>query len=211
MQELFETGVNQNADGLPRIVDADIVFTGAPYIMYEQFQLDNNFKTYLEGTMQSKDMLRTEIKPTPYQKLFELITGTESRVVDFTGANKQFSFFAISLVYDKSDQNKSIYHSYNVELASKKIKSITLENAPNTYSTFNTEKFGTDDSHNKFLLYNQFVVWYCKGSSIGPLSDYANNPVFQGLPSISEYFTSAHEKIFIDLRRGKGYANEIEN
>ena len=72
MQELFETGVNQNADGLPRIVDADIVFTGTPYIMYEQFQLDNNFKTYLEGTMQSKDMLRTEIKPTPYQNCSNL-------------------------------------------------------------------------------------------------------------------------------------------
>ena len=33
MQRLFETNVNQNVDVLPRTVDADIVFTGAPYIM----------------------------------------------------------------------------------------------------------------------------------------------------------------------------------
>ena len=60
--------VNQNAGALPRTVDADIVFTGALYIMYEQFQLDDNFKTYLEGTLQSQYMLRMRIKPTPYQK-----------------------------------------------------------------------------------------------------------------------------------------------
>ena len=64
MQKLFETNVNQNVDALRRIVDADIVFTGAPYIMYEQFQLDDNFKTYLEGAMQSQHVLRTGIKPT---------------------------------------------------------------------------------------------------------------------------------------------------
>ena len=51
MQKLLETILNQKADALPRTVDADIVFTGAPYIMYELFQLGNNFKTYLEVTM----------------------------------------------------------------------------------------------------------------------------------------------------------------
>ena len=34
--------------------------------------------------------------------------------------------------------------------------------------------------------------------------------MFQESPTLSEYFTSADEKIFIDLRRGKGYTNEIE-
>ena len=72
-----------------------IVFTGAPQIMYKQFQPENNFKTYLKGTMQSEHVFRTGIKPTPYQKSFELVTGAESRVVDFTGANKQF-FFSLS-------------------------------------------------------------------------------------------------------------------
>ena len=97
MQKLFKTNVNQNADALPRTVDADIVFTAAPFIMYEQFQLENNFKTYLEGTMQSQHVLRTGIKPTPYQKSLELVTGTESCVVYFAGTNKQFPFCAISL------------------------------------------------------------------------------------------------------------------
>ena len=68
MKKPFETNVNQNENALPRTVDAaDIVFTGALYIMYKQFQLDDNFKTYLEGPMQSKHMLRMGIKPTFYQ------------------------------------------------------------------------------------------------------------------------------------------------
>ena len=50
---------------LPMNVDDDIVFT--LYIIYKQFQLDDNFKTYLEGTMQSKHVLRTGIKGARYQ------------------------------------------------------------------------------------------------------------------------------------------------
>ena len=68
MQKLFKLNVSQNVDALPRTVDADIVFTRAPYIMHEQFQLDDNLKTYLKGTVQSEYVLRTGFKPTPYQK-----------------------------------------------------------------------------------------------------------------------------------------------
>ena len=90
------------------------------------------------------------------------------------------------------------------------MKSIKLENVSNTYSLFNSVKFDTSDVHDKYLLYTHFVVWYCKGSSIAPLSDYAYNPVYQELLTQKQYFTTTDEKIFIDLRRGKGYTNEIE-
>ena len=79
--------------------------------------------------MQSEHVLRTGIKPTPCQKSFKLVTGTESHVVGFTGGNEQFSVFTISLVYDDSNQHRSIYDSYNAESVSTKIKSITPENA----------------------------------------------------------------------------------
>ena len=54
--------------------------------------------------MLSERVLRTGIKPTLYQKSFELVIGTESRVLNIQAANKQFSFFTISLVFDRSDQ-----------------------------------------------------------------------------------------------------------
>ena len=85
-----------------------------------------------------------------------------------------------------------------------------LKNASNTDSTFNNVKFDTKDSHDQYLLYSPFVTWYCKGSSIAPLSDYANNLVFQELPTKNEYSTNAVEKIFIDQRRGKVYSDELE-
>ena len=30
------------------------------------------------------------------------------------------------------------------------------------------------DAHDKYLLYMEFVAWYCKGCSVVPLPDYAN-------------------------------------
>ena len=61
MQKLFKRKVNQNADALPRTVDADIAFTGAPYIMHKQIQLDDNFKTYHEGTCNPSVCLEQEL------------------------------------------------------------------------------------------------------------------------------------------------------
>ena len=148
--------------------------------------------------MISERVRRTRIKPTPYQKSFERIAGTQSRVVNFQASNKQFSFITISSVYNKNDQHRSVYDSYNTELESAKIKRVQLENASDTYSTFNTVKFGTSYANEKYLVYMQFVSRYCKGSSIVPLSDYANNPTFQELPNMKHY-----ETLFIDLRRGR--------
>ena len=58
--------------------------------------------------MLSERVLRTGIKPTLYQKSFELVIGTESRVLNIQTANKQFSFFTILLVFDRSDQQVSV-------------------------------------------------------------------------------------------------------
>ena len=90
------------------------------------------------------------------------------------------------------------------------IKSIELENSLNTYSSFNSIKFDASDAHDKFLLSLQFVAWYCKGSSIAPLSDYTHNPIFQELSTMSQYFPNFNQKIFIDSGSGKGYTNELE-
>ena len=58
---------------LPTSVDAEAIIASASYIQYEQFQLEDNFRTYLEGTLQSEHVIITGIKPTPYQKPYELV------------------------------------------------------------------------------------------------------------------------------------------
>ena len=150
MQKLFET--NLTASNLPTSVDAEIIFNSAPYIQYDQIKLDDSFKKYLEGTLISEHVLRTEIKPIPYLKTYEIVRGSQSHIVNFRGANKQFSFLEISLVYNKNDQHKTVYDSYDVEVAFTKIKSLKLENASSTYSAFNSVKFDLEDYYDKYLL-----------------------------------------------------------
>ena len=128
-------------------------------------------REYLETTMVSRHVLRTSIKKTPYQKSYELNVGIQSFNINFRSANKQFSFLEILIVYNKSNQHNLIYDSYNIQHVS------------NTCSSFNEIKLDTEDERNKFLLYNQFVVWNCDGYSTTSHSDYANNNVYQELPN----------------------------
>ena len=43
-----------------------------------------------------------------------------------------------------------------------------------------------------------------------PLSDYAKNETYKELPNQKKYFSESDEKIFIDVRRSKGYSDEFE-
>ena len=104
--------------------DANIYWNSIPYIQYELVKLNDTFDAYIRKALQSKRVLRTGIKPTPYQKSYEVNVGTQTNVVEFKGVNKQFSFLEISLVYDKSEQHNSVYDSYNAELAATDISSV---------------------------------------------------------------------------------------
>ena len=158
----------------------------------------------------SESKLRTGIQKTPYQKSYELIASAQSRTINFNNALKQFSFLEISLVYDRSDKHLSIYDSYNAEVASTQIKSIKLQNASNTYSEFNTVKFDLEDEEDRYTLYNAFVAFVTEGSSIIAESEYMNNEVRQELPNRNTYFTDSDERVYIDIRRSKGFTGELE-
>ena len=97
--------------------DASVYFHAIPYLQYEQIKLKDTFNKYITKAINSKRVLRTDIKPSPYQKYYEINVGSQSHVVEFKGTNKQFSFVEISLVFDKSEQHNGIYDSYNFELA----------------------------------------------------------------------------------------------
>ena len=160
--------------------------------------------------MISNQVLRTGLKLSPYQKSYELITGAQSKTITFTNAFKQFEFLEFSLVYDKSDQHLTTYVSYNSETAAISIKYIRLQNASNTYSEFNSIKFDLTDEEDRYVLYNAFLAWTIKGSSIVPEADYLYNKTKQELPNRNTYFTESDEKVYIDIRRSKGYTGEFE-
>ena len=93
--------------------------------------------------MLSSKVLRMGIQKTPYQKTYELQTGSQEFTADFEGCQRQFDWLEIPLVYEKSDKHLTIYDSYNAECAAKMIKSIELANISDAYSATNTMKFDT--------------------------------------------------------------------
>ena len=137
---------------------------------------------------------------TLIQKTYEVNIGQDSLDIDFLGANRLFDWIELSLVYDKSDKHTTIHDSYNVEMASKIIKSVKLTNFTEIYSLTNEKKYDKDNLTQKHLLYKKFVAWSCNGSSAAPLTDYIHNPVYQELINKDDYFDiTSDERIYLEL------------
>ena len=165
----------------------------------------------LETIMVSKKIIRMGAQKTPRQKTYEIKTGSDSLNVEFLGASRQFDWLEILIVNDKSDTHTTIYVSYNREPAAQKIKTLQLSNFTEIYSLTNEKKYSIDNLTQKHLLYKQFVAWNCNGSSIAPLTDYMDNPIFRELPDEEEYFRlQSDKKVYLDLGASSGYVKEAE-
>ena len=84
--------------------------------------------------MVSKKILRMEVQNTPIQKTYEINVCQDSIKIDFLGANRQFDWLEMFLVFDKSDK------SYNIELTVKYINSVKLSNFTKIYRLTNEKK-----------------------------------------------------------------------
>ena len=104
------------------------------YISYQEINLTQGVNIYFNGILRSETALRQGVLPSPYQQLFEINTGMQDFTCTFKGAQRQFDWLEISIVYDKSYQHTTIYDSYDLELAAKLIKTIKFENASTTCS-----------------------------------------------------------------------------
>ena len=211
MEKLFESRKTLAANATIPEVDAEIIFTRAPFVQYEQILLDKNFRQHLETIMVSKKILRMGAQKTPIQKTYEIQKGSDSLNVEFLSANRQFDWIEISTVPDKSDKHTTTYDSYNREMAAQLIKTLRLSNFTELYSLTNEKKYSTDNLTQNHLLYKQFLAWNCNGSSVAPISDYMDNPIFQELPDEETYFSlKSDEKVYLDLRASSGYVKEAE-
>ena len=148
---------------------------------------------------------------TLIQKTCEIQKGSDSLNVEFLGANRQFDWIEISIVPDKRDKHTTMYDSYNREMAAQLIKSLRLSNFTEIYSLTNEKKYSTDNLTQRYLLYKQFVAWNGNGSSVVPLSEYMDNPIYQELPDENTYYSAkSDERVYLDLRASSGYVKEAE-
>ena len=114
MDNLFESKKVLAANAAIPEVDAEIIFTKAPFVQYEQILLDKSFRQHLETIMVSKKILRIGAQKTPIQKTYEI---PDSLDVQFLRAKRQFDWIEIFIVPGKCHKHTTIYDSYNREMA----------------------------------------------------------------------------------------------
>ena len=72
MEKLFESRKAVAGNAAAPTLDAQIIFTRAPFIQFEQILLYKNFRQHLETIMVSKKILRMAAQKTPIQKSYEI-------------------------------------------------------------------------------------------------------------------------------------------
>ena len=211
MKKLFESRKVQVSGTAIVAPYAKIIFTKVPFIQYEQILLDKNFRQYLETTVLSKKILKMGTQKILIQDTYKINVDQDSLDIDFLGANRQFDWARLSLVYNKSNKHTIMYNIYNIEMASKIIKSVKLTNFTEICSFTKKNKFDIDNLTLKHLLYKQFVAWSCNGSSVAPLTDYLNNKIYQELIEEDDYFVvRSNERLYLDLRASSRYVKKCE-
>ena len=206
---LFEQ--NTKVDNIPDNLDAQVLFHDRPYIIYQQIVLGSNFQAFFNGTLRSKTALRNGFFLAPYQQTFEIAKGSQSQIIKFTSMPTQMEWMEISLVYDKSVQHTIVSDSYDCEIAAQKISNVKLEHVAQIYSVISTMEFNLTKEDDKHQMYKNVVGYVCSGCSAAPLTQYKNNDVYRDLIEEGSYFgTKSDEKLYLDLRRSRGYTNELE-
>ena len=119
----------------------------------------------------------------------------------------QFDWLEISIVYDKSYRHTTIYDSYDLELAAKLIKSIKFENTSSTYSLTGKLSYDLEKEEEKFLLYKMLVGHSCNDWSSVPFYQ----EIYQEITDENKLTDNTRkDHIYVDMRRSKGYTDELE-
>ena len=130
------------------------------------------------------------VLPSPYQQEFEIETGTQSLTVTFKGVQRKFEWLEISPVYATSYQHLTIYDSYDLQLATKLIKSVKFENTLATYSLTGKLEYDVNKNDELDILFKMFLAFQCNGCSTAPLSQYKNNKIYQEITTEENYATA---------------------
>ena len=209
MNKLFES--NAKVASIPDNPDAFIKIFARPYIAYQETSLTQQAGLYQNGILRSRTALRQGVLPAPFQQEFEVAVGSQNFTCLFQGAQRQIDWMEISIVYDKSYHHETIYDSYDVELATKMIKSVKFENASTTYSLTGQIEYDLEKEDDKHTLYKMLPSYFCKGYSSAPLTQYINNPIYQDMTPEEDWGADRRDDcLYIDLRRSKGYTDELE-
>ena len=207
--KLFES--NKKVTAIPDNPNALIQIYDKPYISDQEISLMHGADIYFTGILRSETALRQGVLESLYQQVFEVNTGTQDFTCTFKGAQRQFDWLEISIVYDRSYQHTTIYDSYDLELAAKLIKTIKFENTSTTYSLTGKSLYDLEREGDKNMLNKMLVAHSCDGCSSASLTQYKNNQIYQEITEEDKFTNNERDdRIYIDMRRSKGYTDELE-
>ena len=151
MQKLFETNIYQSRDVLPDNVDADVVFTGRRSSSKSSFNWTRISKSTSTEHCSPIMCLEQELSQHPIQNCSSLhvVLNLKWWILQVQISNSLFSLSLQCMIRVISTVVSTAVTTWS-QLA-QKIKSITLKNASNIYSTFNSIKFNTDDPRKQIL------------------------------------------------------------
>ena len=116
LDKLFED--TEKRDAIPTTdPDASIEFFDRPYIDYQEITLTPTWETYLKEILKDNNAVRMGVLPNPFQQTFEVAAGAQTVSVDFQGASHDINWLEISLVYDKSYADETVYDSYDDDMS----------------------------------------------------------------------------------------------
>ena len=79
------------------------------------------------------------------------------------------------------------------------------------YSLTGKLSFDLEKEEDKHIIYKMFVARACNRCSSAPLTQYKNNDIYRDSITEYDYFEDeSNERIYIDMRRSKGYTDELE-
>ena len=80
-----------------------------------------------------------------------------------------------------------------------------------TYSLTEKLSYDLEKKDDKNILYKMLVAKACEGCTTAPLIQYKNNEIYQKITKEDEFTTNdTDNRIWIDMRRSKGYTDELE-
>ena len=90
------------------------------------------------------------------------------------------------------------------------VQSIKFENTISTYSLIGKLEYNYKNQHGKNILYKMFIAYNCNGCSATCLTQYKNNEIYQHItPEKKHRANIRDDRIYIDMRRSQGYADEL--
>ena len=80
-----------------------------------------------------------------------------------------------------------------------------------TYSLTGKLSYDLEKDDDKSILYKMLVAKACEGCSTAPLTQYKNKKIYQEITEEDVFTTNdTDDRIWIDMRRSKGYTDELE-